>query len=190
MQGFTDETDSCVQQLNSLTHLVHIVFNSFKYSNVPSMTITPIVDLLQALEARGVMTMIGFRKTQGSQEKAWPSSDDLLETFNKPNQILTEEERQRLKKLKNQPSKLTVGARALCKHAHRSSEGFWGDPRGTELVKNQYAAQKASQIIKDCVWVNLHLLPHQEMTIECRIELGYGMRWTLKENAFRGFLEP
>jgi hypothetical protein len=49
MQGFTDETDSSVQQLNSLTHLVHIVFNSFKYSSVPSMTIKPIVDLLLAL---------------------------------------------------------------------------------------------------------------------------------------------
>ena len=74
--------------------------------------------------------------------------------------MLTEEERLRLKKLKNQPSKLTVGARALCKHAHRSSEGFWGDPRGTEIVKNEYAELKAAQIIKECVWVNLHLLPH------------------------------
>jgi hypothetical protein len=62
--------------------------------------------------------------------------------------VLTEEERIRLKKLKNLPSKLTVGARALCKHAHRSSEGFWGDPRGTENVKNEYAEQKAAQIIK------------------------------------------
>lgn len=90
MQGFTDETDSCVQQLNSLTHLVHIVFNSFKYSSVPSMTIAPIVDLLLALESRGIMTMLGFRKTQGSQEKAWPGSDELLANFNKPNQVLTE----------------------------------------------------------------------------------------------------
>lgn len=34
---------------------------------------------------------------------------------------------------------LSVGARALCKHAHRSSEGYWGEPRGTEQVKNQHA---------------------------------------------------
>ena len=154
------------------------------------MTIAPIVDLLFAIGQRGVMTMLGFRKTQGSQEKPWPTSDDLLANFNRPNQVLTEEERQRLKKLKNLPSKLTVGARALCKHAHRSSEGFWGDPRGTEQIKNDYAELKASMIMRECVWVNLHLLPHQEMTIECRIELGYGMRWTIKDNAFRGFLEP
>ena len=134
--------------------------------------------------------MMGFRKTVGSQEKVWPSSDELLENFNKPNQILTQEEKLRLKKLKNLPSKLTVGARALCKHAHRSSEGFWGEPRGTELIKNEYAGLKASQILKECVWINLHLLPHSEEIIECRVDLGYGMRWTLKDSAFRGFLEP
>lgn len=30
-----------------------------------------------------------------------------------------------LKRIKN-PPRLTVGARAWCKHGHRSSEGFWG----------------------------------------------------------------
>lgn len=143
-----------------MTHLVTIVFNSFKFSSVPSMTITPIIDLLKALGKRGIMTMMGFRKTIGSQEKIWPSSEELLGSFNKPNQILTEEERLRLKNMKNVPSKLTVGARALCKHAHRSSEGFWGEPRGTESVKNEYAALKASKIVRECVWINLHLLPH------------------------------
>jgi hypothetical protein len=47
---------------------------------------------------------------------------------------LTPEELSRLDN-KNLPQ-LSVGARALSKHAHRSSEGFWGELRGTELVKN------------------------------------------------------
>jgi hypothetical protein len=43
-----------------------------------------------------------------------------------------------MSRIKN-PSKLTVGARALCKHAHRSSEGFWGVVKGTEAEKNEMA---------------------------------------------------
>lgn len=85
MQGFNDDTESHIQELNALTHLVTIVFNSFKFSSVPSMTITPIIDLLKALGKRGIMTMMGFRKTVGSQEKIWPSSEELLGSFNKPN---------------------------------------------------------------------------------------------------------
>lgn len=43
-----------------------------------------------------------------------------------------------LKRLKN-PPRLTVGARAWCKHGHRSSEGFWGQVKGTEIEKNEAA---------------------------------------------------
>jgi hypothetical protein len=43
--------------------------------------------------------------------------------------VLGEEE---MKRMKGQISRLTVGARAFCKHAHRSSEGFWGQVKGTE----------------------------------------------------------
>jgi hypothetical protein len=39
------------------------------------------------------------------------------------------------------------------------------------------------------VWVNAHILPHSEHIIECRVEKGYGIRWTIKGD-FRGFLEP
>ena len=37
------------------------------------------------------------------------------------------------------PSILSVGARALCKHAHRSSEGYWGEAKGSESEKNEHA---------------------------------------------------
>ena len=58
---------------------------------------------------RGVLTMLGFRKTIGSQDIIWPSGRELLQNFNKPNQILSVEEAQRIKNV----SKLSVGARAL-----------------------------------------------------------------------------
>jgi hypothetical protein len=93
-----------------------------------------------------------------------------------------------MKRVKN-PSKLTVGARALTKHSHRSSEGFWGSSKGTEMEKNEVALTVAKLIISDSVWVNAHILPHSEMIIECRVEKGYGIRWTIA-GEFRGFLEP
>ena len=45
--------------------------------------------------------------------------------------------------------------------------------------------------MKASVWLNLHVLPHEEYVIECRQKDGYGMRWTTgKSKEFRGFLEP
>ena len=44
-------------------------------------------------------------------------------------------------------------------------------------------------MLRDCVWVNVHIIVHSEIIIECRIEQGYGMRWT-GDGRFRGFLEP
>jgi hypothetical protein len=68
------------------------------------------------------------------------------------------------------PSRLTVGARALCKHAHRSSEGFWGQIKGTEAEKNEMAETIARLIIDECIWVNAHILPHSEHIIEVTSE--------------------
>jgi len=62
----------------------------------------------------------------------WPSPKVLLENFNRPNQVLSVEEMQRVQSY----SKLTVGARAWQKHAHRSGDGYWGHPSGTEVEKN------------------------------------------------------
>jgi hypothetical protein len=134
------------------------------------------------------LTILGLRKTTGSQEIPWPSVNALKEGFNKPHTVLSAEEILRSKKII--PSKLSVGARALCKHAHRSSEGFWGEPRGTETLKNEHAGLKAEQILNECVWINVHSLPQNEFIIECRVEQGYGIRWTIKGAGFRGFLEP
>ena len=84
---------------------------------------------------------------------------------------------------------LTVGARALSKHAHRSSEGFWGSASGTEKQKNENASNIAVKILKECVWINIHRMLQSETIIECRVIQGYGMRWSI-EGTFRGFLEP
>ena len=129
--------------------------------------------------------MMGFRKTTGSQDIPWPGVELLLDNFNKSNQILSVEDAQRVKNV----SKLTVGARALQKHAHRSSDGFWGNPKGTEAVKNEFSNMIAVNILKECVWMNVHKMLQSETIVECRVAQGYGIRWNI-DGVFRGFLEP
>jgi hypothetical protein len=79
--------------------------------------------------------MLGLRKTAGSQDIPWPHSNILLQNFNSPNQLISVEEIQRVKSV----SKLSVGARGLMKHSHRSSDGYWGSANGTEFQKNDNA---------------------------------------------------
>ena len=82
-----------------------------------------------------------------------------------------------------------MGARALTKHAARSKEGFWGENKGSEISKNQSAHERLTYILDNVVWTNVHILPPNEVTVECRIREGYGIRWTI-DSTFRGFLEP
>ena len=124
MQGFTDDTETCVQHLNSMTHLIFQLFEQLANSNdVDPLLLTLVKDLLLNVGSRGILTMLGHRKTAGSQDICWPPIYELKDSFNKPHTVLTEEQKAARK---NPPSKLTVGARALTKHCHRSSEGFWG----------------------------------------------------------------
>ena len=75
------------------------------------------------------------------------------------------------------------------KHAHRSSDGFWGSQKGTEMQKNQFAVEKAVEMLRGAIWINVHKMLQSEVIVECRLIQGYGIRWTL-DGTFRGFLEP
>ena len=54
----------------------------------------------------------------------------------------TEEELAAVSKASKVESKLSVGARALCKHAHRDTAKFWGEMKGSESTKNEMASVK------------------------------------------------
>ena len=77
MKGFKDETDQSVQYLNALTHLVLQVFDTLRHSDAAQLQLAVVRDLLMNLEPRGIFTLLGFRKTAGSQEIPWPKLDDL-----------------------------------------------------------------------------------------------------------------
>lgn len=96
--------------------------------------------------ARGILTLLGVRKTVGSKEKMPPAAEELIrgrlyifnttEGFNTPFsrlgedvQIISkveeeeqEENEKSKKRIVSKACQLSVGARALMKHTHRSSE--------------------------------------------------------------------
>ena len=95
---------------------------------------------------------------------------------------------------------LSVGARALAKHFHRSTALFWGNVKGNTAQQNNHATQMIIKLLCDCAWINAHLIPHDIPVFEIRNKQGYGARWRITwENInsccidkvkFRGFLEP
>ena len=107
-----------------------------------------------------------------------------------------------------EPPKLTVGARALCKHADRGTERFWtsgGSLSGPPALINERAQYVLSRVLELACWGNIHQLPGDLPTFELRTPRGYGARWTIgcsdrpTQDAtgahdgvpvFRGFLEP
>jgi hypothetical protein len=138
---------------------------------------------LDSCPCLAVRSLLGMRSTEGSTASLPPSRQELLAAFVKPHSA---------------KSKLHTGARALSKHAQRSSEKFWGDDiyKGTEGAKNRVASSMIIDLMNTSVWLNTHLLPHAIEIFEIRAPNGYGARWSLPKKGsgaaieFRGFLEP
>lgn len=58
------------------------------------------------------------------------------------------------------PTRLTVGARALTKHCHRSSDGWWGgEIKGSDSIKCEAAVAVLQKILRNAYWINIHALP-------------------------------
>lgn len=120
-----DDTDKHMESLNKLTPLVHDIFVELgQTGKSPRILQKELLEFFMALEPSGFLVCLGIRRTVGSQDLTVPPErKNLIDSFIKLHTVLTEEERQRNP---NNPSVLTVGARAMQKHAPRSSEGFWG----------------------------------------------------------------
>ena len=84
--------------------------------------------MLLKIGIRGIMTIMGFRNTAGSQDIPWPSGKELLNSFNylhtveevppeKAAVVEIEVANTGKKSKKKSVSKLTVGGRAFCKHS-------------------------------------------------------------------------
>ena len=187
---FEHTTDKCVQNLNGYLPIVKKIFEVLQDSSTPpEFQHASVRDFVINVGPRGIMTMLGMRNTVSSQDIPWPNMQELKDSFNALQTVRTEQELAAVSKASKVESKLSVGARALCKHAHRDVAKFWGDMKGSEATKNEMASAKMDVILAECVWVNIHVIVHGETLVEARIESGQGLRWA-GDGSFRGFLEP
>ncbi|KAK7325084.1 hypothetical protein VNO77_29153 [Canavalia gladiata] len=136
-----------------------------------------LASLFCGLSYEGVQGLLGLMHTTGTIPKALPPPrSTLLGSFNlpcNPNEIA-----------------LTHGARALAKHACRSSSGYWGSLNGNDSNKNRLAMEVINRLIARCCWLNMHTVPPHGVVFEIRDADGYGARWTEDGSKFIGFLEP
>jgi hypothetical protein len=158
------------------------------YSAIPFRPTFSTIDYwLQKAGDRGIVRMLGMRTTVGNDSRPLlpPSRRELL--LSAGENFLEQ-------------TSLTVSARARAKHAHRSSNSFFGEIRGNFAQQNTDTMLVIWKILLHAVWLNIHRfggLPEGVYAFEARIHSGYGARWTgewmdlIPTNVkFRGFLEP
>ncbi|XP_073056561.1 uncharacterized protein [Primulina eburnea] len=138
--------------------------------------------IIQGLSYVGIQRLLGFVHSVGTvPELLPPPPSTLLSTFLE------------LHNPHVKSSTLTAGARALAKHASRSSKGYWGTLRGSDSEKNRHSLDVISCLLSHCTWLNIHIVPPHGIVLEIRIAEGYGARWSedgTKVYDFIGFLEP
>lgn len=178
ISGFSSEITQ--KELESYSSIASLITDLVSHiSDASASTIAE--NLLIDLGPRGVLFCLGVRRTQGSVDKYVLPQRAVIE--NSFSQIYLKEE-------SKGASNLSVGARSLTKHAHRSSEGFWGKIVGTDQVKNQAAQEVLRRLLNEAAWINIHCLPNEQPVLEIRVAQGYGARWFVEKKMFRGFVEP
>ena len=139
--------------------------------------------VLDALGVWGTLSLLRCRRTAGSVAVAPPDVATLVAAFCAPHAVS--------KGGSQCSSTLSVGARALSKHWHRGESCFWGECAGNDAAKNAHARDVLTRrILREAIWLNVHLLPGSEAVLEVRQAEGYGARWSGDGTAFRGFIEP
>ncbi|XP_052136079.1 uncharacterized protein LOC127754552 isoform X2 [Oryza glaberrima] len=136
-------------------------------------------ELLAGLGSDGLGRLLGMVKTAGTVQDGLPPPRSVLISS--------------CMKL-HQPNvngcSLTDAARAMAKHVHRSSDGWWGSFHGSDVKKNQLASEIIDRLLRECCWMNIHLTQPYGPVYEIRVHEGYGARWSQDGSKFIGFLEP
>ncbi|XP_021821592.1 uncharacterized protein LOC110763145 [Prunus avium] len=148
-------------------------------SKFPLQPYISLARMLFGLSLGGLQGLLGLAHTTGSTPDALPPpTSTLLSSFVLPY------------KLNVEGSTLTHGARALAKHAHRSSSKYWGSLDGSDSNKNRLALDVISRLMTHCCWLNVHSVQPHGVVFEIRVAEGYGARWSEDGSKFIGFLEP
>jgi hypothetical protein len=135
-------------------------------------------DALVAAGTRNLLVLLGQRLTPASVTDARaipPTRARLLTSARRPH---------------TPADPLTVAARALAKHVHRSPEEFWGQVTGPAAEKNAAAEKVLARILDGVTWWNVFGHFKHDLVYEARLPTGHGARWGRLGEEFVGFLEP
>ncbi|MCL7050969.1 hypothetical protein MKW94_015700 [Papaver nudicaule] len=135
--------------------------------------------MISGLSYEGISTLLGLVHTTGTVADALPPPRSaLLSSFLTPHNPHIK------------GSTMTEGARALAKHVNRGGNSWWGIFDGNDINKNRIALEVITQLISNCCWINIHIVPPHDGVLEIRVAEGYGARWSKEGSKFIGFLEP
>ena len=133
---------------------------------------------LEHIGVDGLLLLLGQRRTPATltdERGIPPITDELLASssarFNPHNE-------------------LTLAARALAKHAHRSPDRFWGEVSGPTTVRKARAVELLTRILAGRTWWNVFGHFAHDTVFEARLPTGHGARWGHDGSEFIGFLEP
>jgi hypothetical protein len=126
----------------------------------------------------GLLLLLGQRRTPASLTDSRalpPRREDLLAAADRPCRAR---------------DALSVAARALAKHGHRSPDAFWGTATGSTAEQNRAARAVVERILDGATWWNVFDHPQSRPVFEARLTSGHGARWGRGGTEFIGFLEP
>jgi hypothetical protein len=141
-------------------------------------TVRAFAEAMRAAGCANLLVLLGQRRTPGSLTDARgipPPREVLLAAAERPC---------------GRCDPLTVAARALAKHVHRSPETFWGKVEGPVTDKNRAARAMVGQILDHATWWNVFGHCKHDSVFEARVPTGQGARWGRGGMVFIGFLEP
>ncbi|TVU03657.1 hypothetical protein EJB05_50845 [Eragrostis curvula] len=135
-------------------------------SKPPAQPYITMTDILGGLGYDGLGRLLGMGKTAGTiPDGLPPPRSTLISSCMKVHQPHVK------------GCSLTDVARALAKHVHRSTEGWWGRFHGSDSSKNHLASEAIDYLLREYCWMNVHLTQPYGPVFEIRVHEGYGARW-------------
>ncbi|KAK8813150.1 hypothetical protein WA158_002742 [Blastocystis sp. Blastoise] len=150
-------------------------FHGYYNKSYMSLLANNLLLLLDRITIRGLFSFLGIRTTIGSTDILPPHRETLIKSYNTQ---------------RNPKAYLTIGARALCKHAERSKTNYWARDKGNDLIQNELSQYVLQSLFNHCIWINTYILLDGYQIFEIRNSKGYGARWSANGDFFRGFAEP
>jgi hypothetical protein len=85
---------------------------------------------------------------------------------------------------------IKIAVRAWEKHVGRTTSGFWGEINGAPQQKEAHVQQLLQDLISNHSWWNVFEHFKHGNVYELREKNGHGLRWSISNNKFIGFVEP